>query len=46
MTGATSRIQSISTSLRTFSRADTEHKVSANLLEGLDSTLLNLKISS
>ncbi|MEL6384442.1 MAG: ATP-binding protein, partial [Cyanobacteria bacterium J06626_18] len=43
MTGATNRIQSISNSLRTFSRADTEHKVSANLQEGLDSTLLILK---
>ncbi len=43
MTGATNRIQSISTSLRTFSRADTEHKVNANLIEGLDSTLLILK---
>ncbi len=43
MQGATDRIQSISTSLRTFSRADTEYKVSANLHEGLDSTLLILK---
>lgn len=43
MQGATDRIKSISTSLRTFSRADTEHKVSANLHEGLDSTLLILK---
>ncbi|MGP1375588.1 MAG: AAA family ATPase [Almyronema sp.] len=43
MQGATNRIQSISNSLRTFSRADTEHKVSANLHEGLDSTLLILK---
>jgi predicted ATPase/signal transduction histidine kinase len=43
MKGATDRIKGISTSLRTFSRADTEHKVSANLLEGLDSTLLILK---
>ncbi|MEL6263760.1 MAG: ATP-binding protein [Cyanobacteria bacterium J06626_6] len=43
MKGATDRIKSISTSLRTFSRADTEHKVSANLHEGLDSTLLILK---
>ncbi|MEM9447918.1 MAG: AAA family ATPase [Cyanobacteria bacterium P01_E01_bin.6] len=43
MTGATHRIRSISTSLRTFSRADTEHKVSANLHEGIDSTLLILK---
>ncbi|MEL7357868.1 MAG: AAA family ATPase [Cyanobacteria bacterium J06560_6] len=43
MTAANKRIKSISTSLRTFSRADTEHKVSANLHEGLDSTLLILK---
>lgn len=43
MKGATDRIQSISTSLRTFSRADTEYKVKANLHEGLDSTLLILK---
>ncbi len=43
MKGATDRIKAISTSLRTFSRADTEHKVSANLHEGLDSTLLILK---
>jgi signal transduction histidine kinase len=43
MQGATDRIKSISTSLRTFSRADTEYKVSANLHEGLDSTLLILK---
>ncbi|TAF52600.1 MAG: histidine kinase [Oscillatoriales cyanobacterium] len=43
MEGATDRIKGISTSLRTFSRADTTHKVSANLHEGLDSTLLILK---
>lgn len=43
MQGATDRIKSISNSLRTFSRADTEYKVSANLHEGLDSTLLILK---
>ncbi len=43
MKGATDRITSISTSLRTFSRADTDYKVSANLHEGLDSTLLILK---
>ncbi|RCJ15054.1 serine/threonine protein kinase [Nostoc sp. ATCC 43529] len=43
MKGATDRIKGISTSLRTFSRADTEHKVSAKLHEGLDSTLLILK---
>ncbi len=43
MKGATDRIKSISTSLRTFSRADTEYKISANLHEGIDSTLLILK---
>ncbi len=43
MQGATDRLQGISTSLRTFSRADTEHKVSANLHDGLDSTILILK---
>jgi signal transduction histidine kinase len=43
MQGATNRITNISTSLRTFSRADTEYKVSANLHEGLDSTILILK---
>ncbi len=43
MRNATERIKGISTSLRTFSRADTEHKISANLHEGLDSTLLILK---
>jgi PAS domain S-box-containing protein len=43
MTGAIDRIKGISTSLRTFSRADTEHKVSANLHDGLDSTILILK---
>ncbi|MEL7068364.1 MAG: ATP-binding protein [Cyanobacteria bacterium J06581_3] len=43
MQAANQRIKSISTSLRTFSRADTEHKVNADLNEGLDSTLLILK---
>ncbi|OUC14485.1 MAG: hypothetical protein B0A82_12040, partial [Alkalinema sp. CACIAM 70d] len=43
MHGATDRIKSISTSLRTFSRADLEHKVRANLHEGIESTLLILK---
>ncbi|MGG6293696.1 trifunctional serine/threonine-protein kinase/ATP-binding protein/sensor histidine kinase [Leptolyngbya sp. AN02str] len=43
MEQATDRIKNISTSLRTFSRADTEYKVSANLHEGLESTLLILK---
>lgn len=37
------RIQAISDSLRIFSRADTEAKVSFDLHEGLDSTLLILK---
>lgn len=37
------RIGSISTSLRTFSRADTESRVPFNLHEGLESTLLILK---
>ncbi|MCY6490463.1 ATP-binding sensor histidine kinase [Leptolyngbya sp. GGD] len=43
MRGAVDRIKSISNSLRTFSRADTEHKVCADLHEGIDSTLLILK---
>jgi len=43
MKGATDRITNISDSLRTFSRADTEYKISANLHEGLNSTLLILK---
>lgn len=43
MNGATDRIKGISTSLRTFSRADTEYKISANLHEGIDSTLMILK---
>lgn len=43
MKGATDRIKSISTSLRTFSRADTEYKVKANLHDGINSTILILK---
>ncbi len=43
MKGATDRITAISNSLRTFSRADTEYKVSANLHDGIDSTILILK---
>ncbi len=43
MNGATDRIKGISTSLRTFSRADTEYTVRANVQEGLDSTILILK---
>ncbi|MDJ1182468.1 trifunctional serine/threonine-protein kinase/ATP-binding protein/sensor histidine kinase [Roseofilum casamattae] len=37
------RIRNISTSLRTFSRTDTDAKTEFNLYEGLDSTLLILK---
>jgi signal transduction histidine kinase len=37
------RIQDISTSLRTFSRADQEHQVACDLHEGIDSTILILK---
>lgn len=37
------RIRNISTSLRTFSRADQEYKVGFNLKDGLDSTVLILK---
>ncbi len=37
------RIHSISTSLRTFSRADKDYKVLFNLHEGIDSTILILK---
>ena len=43
MMAATDRIKGISISLRNFSRTDTEYKVSANLNEGIDSTLLILK---
>ena len=43
MKSASDRIKGISISLRTFSRADTEHKVSANLHDGINSTLLILK---
>ncbi|MBD2201155.1 AAA family ATPase [Calothrix sp. FACHB-1219] len=43
MKGATNRIKLISHSLRTFSRADTDRKIMANLHEGIDSTLLILK---
>ncbi len=43
MQAATDRITAISNSLRTFSRADTECKVLADLTEGLESTLLILK---
>jgi PAS domain S-box-containing protein len=37
------RIRSISTSLRTFSRADKDYKVPFNIHEGIDSTILILK---
>ncbi|MEG3975010.1 ATP-binding protein, partial [Microcoleus sp. herbarium8] len=37
------RIRNISTSLRTFSRADTSQKVSADIHEGIDSTLMILQ---
>ncbi len=37
------RIRNISTSLRTFSRGDTEHKIPFNIHEGIDSTLLILR---
>ncbi len=43
MASATNRIRGISNSLRTFSRADSEHKVSADIHEGIESTLLILK---
>jgi PAS domain S-box-containing protein len=37
------RIAKISSSLRTFSRSDTEHRVSFQIHEGIDSTLMILK---
>jgi len=37
------RIHDISTSLRTFSRADQDYKVACNLHQGIDSTILILK---
>ncbi len=40
---ACERLKNISTSLRTFSRADQDHKIFFNLHEGIDSTLLILK---
>lgn len=43
MREAANRIKSISTSLRTFARADTDQKVIASIEEGLESTLLILK---
>ena len=43
MRSGVERIRHISTSLRTFSRKDTERKTAFNLHEGIDSTLLILK---
>jgi predicted ATPase/signal transduction histidine kinase len=43
MTMACDRLKNISTSLRTFSRADKEYKVLFNVHEGIDSTILILK---
>lgn len=40
---AVDRIGNISTSLRTFSRADSDRKIACNIHEGIDSTLLILK---
>ncbi|MBU7584621.1 MAG: AAA family ATPase [Nostoc sp. TH1S01] len=43
MVMACDRLNNISTSLRTFSRADKDYKVKFNLHEGIDSTILILK---
>ncbi|MEG5115325.1 AAA family ATPase, partial [Microcoleus sp. A2-C5] len=43
MSIACDRLSKISTSLRTFSRADRDHKVLFNIHEGIDSTILILK---
>jgi predicted ATPase/signal transduction histidine kinase/tRNA A-37 threonylcarbamoyl transferase component Bud32 len=43
MVMACDRLKNISTSLRTFSRADKDYKVSFNIHEGIDSTILILK---
>ncbi|HBW30495.1 MAG TPA: serine/threonine protein kinase, partial [Nostoc sp. UBA8866] len=43
MVMAWDRLKNISTSLRTFSRADRDYKVPFNLHEGIDSTILILK---
>jgi len=40
---ACERLKNISTSLRTFSRADQDYKVAFNIHEGIDSTILILK---
>ena len=43
MVMACDRLKNISTSLRTFSRADKDYKVPFNIQEGIDSTILILK---
>ncbi|MEH2288884.1 ATP-binding sensor histidine kinase [Nostoc sp.] len=43
MVMACDRLKNISTSLRTFSRADKDYKVPFNIHEGMDSTILILK---
>ncbi|MEH2292950.1 ATP-binding sensor histidine kinase [Nostoc sp.] len=43
MSMACDRLKNISTSLRTFSRADQDYKVKFNIHEGIDSTILILK---
>ncbi|MEH2407866.1 ATP-binding sensor histidine kinase [Nostoc sp.] len=43
MVMACDRLKNISTSLRTFSRADQDYKVQFNIHEGIDSTILILK---
>jgi predicted ATPase/signal transduction histidine kinase len=43
MNVACTRLTNLSTSLRTFSRADKEYKVPFNIHEGIDSTILILK---
>ncbi|MBN3922433.1 trifunctional serine/threonine-protein kinase/ATP-binding protein/sensor histidine kinase [Nostoc sp. NMS4] len=43
MNMACDRLKNISTSLRTFSRADRDYKVRFNIYEGIDSTILILK---
>ncbi|MEH1935260.1 MAG: AAA family ATPase [Nostoc sp.] len=43
MTMACDRLKNISTSLRTFSRADKDYKVPFNIHKGIDSTILILK---
>jgi PAS domain S-box-containing protein len=43
MTMACDRLKNISTSLRTFSRADKDYKIPFNIHQGIDSTILILK---